>query len=93
MLVELRDALDGAGDQPGDIAHVPGPALAAALDELTGVSPSERVDPGAEHARRDDLARDVARLWREQRHEGGHMPSEEVCDALDRLSAAYGEQP
>lgn len=93
MLVELRDALDGAGDQPGDIAHVPGPALAAALDELTGVSPSERVDPGAEQVHRDDLARDVAREWRETQALACEPAGKRLAALLDRLSAAYGEQP
>jgi hypothetical protein len=52
---------------------------------------SERIEPGAEAAHRDDLARDVARLWK------AHFPGDyyqdqiphDLTDALDRLAVAY----
>jgi hypothetical protein len=53
---------------------------------------SERIEPGVEAARRDDLARDVAHWWRggaafrrDEVREG--MPN--LAAALDRLAVAY----
>lgn len=57
---------------------------------------SERIEPGAEQAHRDDLARDVARLWMAARRRGiqgvsisGSGVPASLADALDRLAAAY----
>lgn len=85
------DWVDGSGEAVAV-------ALVAAGWTPPDTSPSERIDPGAEQARRDDLARDVARLWAESkqlaetdadmRNKGRDMEA-----ALDRLAAVYGEQP
>lgn len=48
----------------------------------------------AHMAHRDDLARDVARLWRDSGGEDPDWPgvTAELEAALDRLAAAYGEE-
>lgn len=48
----------------------------------------------ADMAHRDDLARDVARLWAGRDcAEQGRARRENLTAALDRLAAAYGEKP
>jgi hypothetical protein len=55
----------------------------------------ERIEPGAEAAHRDDLAREAARLWFGMSR--GTIPAEplpmvptELGQLLDRLADAYG---
>lgn len=67
-------------------------ALLARADELD----SERFDPGADQADRDDLARNVTRLWAASRGVAGAAMEPvgfALAAALDRLAAAYGETP
>lgn len=54
---------------------------------------AERLEPGAEAAHRDDLARDVARMWAGLRGPAWEIPelTERLVAALDRLAAAYGQ--
>lgn len=46
----------------------------------------------ADMAHRDDLARDVARIWVEEYKRSGRPVGVRLGAALDRLAAAYGEQ-
>ncbi len=50
---------------------------------------SERIGPGAEQARRDDLARDVARLWLAVKLDPRRRLPDYMGAALDRLADAY----
>lgn len=53
---------------------------------------SERIEPGAEAAHRDDLARDVAQRWSETEFVDLQMPLS-LAEALNRLAVAYGLKP
>ncbi len=62
--------------------------------------PAERIDPGAEQAHRDDLARDVGQLWTAAVDDNAKLPVLDdvrevhpaLAAALDRLAAAYQEK-
>ncbi len=47
----------------------------------------------ADMAHRDDLARDVARLWRDDYGKAAPYVGSEMAAALDRLAAVHGAQP
>lgn len=49
---------------------------------------SERIEPGAEQAHRDDLARDVARLWMAHQRTAPDASTRELMGAWDALGAA-----
>lgn len=67
-------------------------AIAAAL-VAGGWTPPTRDHAAADQAHRDDLARDVARLWQADYGKAAPYVGSEIAAALDRLSAAYGEKP
>lgn len=60
---------------------------------------TERIEPGAEAAHRDDLARDVARLWLAFRTANGvdrlsssGFAGNALANALGRLEVAYAAE-
>lgn len=70
---------------------IPGPRALQLLDELELHRASERIEPGAEQAHRDDLAREVSHYWR-LHLAAGHSEFRTTAalrEALDRLARAY----
>jgi hypothetical protein len=88
-LCRLADAAAEAGQTPA--GHYLGQLRDLLTPDAAGLDRA-----AADQAHRDDLARDVARLWAKH-HERVRALSEQrvpgLFDALDLLATAYGLQP
>lgn len=82
-----RDAgiIDGRGHR----------VLAALLAAGWAPPAAERIEPGAEAAHRDDLAREIAQWWVDSDAKRNILVAlnSKVGEMLDRLAQAYGMEP